>query len=132
MAAMTSLTTVMVGTALVEVLGGAPWMIAAMAVLMNIGFGLGPLLVMHRIDGLERFLPAVRRSYVASRLPMLVVSLLLLVEVPAGPTAWAVPIGYAWFGLVHGMGVCAWQQLLARTVALERRAGVRRYAATGT
>ena len=119
--AMTAINSNTVGTALVEHLGGAPWAVALVPLLMTMGFSCGPLLSAHHVDRQERFLPVLRRTMPLSRLALPVIAAVLWWAGDGRFALWTVLAGYLWFGLVGGMGVGAWQQLVAKTVAPRQR-----------
>jgi MFS family permease len=110
-----------VGTSLVESLGGTAWMVAFVPMASTLGFSLGPILTAHRLDQQAQFLPALRTSLPISRLPILLIALVLGLY-GAGPlSAWTVLSGYVIYGVIAGLSVGAWQQLILRTVRPERR-----------
>ena len=110
-----------VGTALVERLGGAPWMVALVPMLMVIGFSLGPLFNAHHLERQERFLPVMLRAMPWSRLALVVIAAVLWLVGVGTLALWTVLLGYLWFGLIGGLGVGAWQQVVAKTVPAAKR-----------
>lgn len=114
-----------VGTALVERLGGPAWMIGLAPLLMIAGFSLGPLLNAHHLDRQHRFLPVLLRAMPWSRLslPVIAAALWWAHTDPdrTGLALAVVMIGYLWFGVIGGLGVGAWQQVVAKTVAPAER-----------
>jgi MFS family permease len=110
-----------VGTSLVESLGGNAWMVAFVPMASTFGFAIGPILSAHRLDRQAHFLPALRTSLPLSRLPILLIALVLWVY-GAGPlSAWTVLSSYVVYGIIGGLSVGAWQQLILRTVRPDRR-----------
>ncbi len=112
--------------AMVESLGGPAWVIAFMPMAMFVGFALPPLLTAHLIERLGRVHPFVKVTAVFQRLPYLA----------AGLGLWLLPAGYApvlfalvaatplLSGLFGGIGSCAWQELVARTIPPHRRSSM--------
>ena len=113
-----------VGTALVERLGGAPWMVALVPMLMIIGFSLGPLLNAHHLERKARFLPVLMRTMPWSRLSLPIIALALWLSGDGAWSLWIVLIGYLSFGLIGGLGTGAWQQMVAKTVPPAKRPGL--------
>jgi MFS family permease len=110
-----------VGTSLVASLGGNAWMVAFVPMASTLGFAMGPILSAHRLDRQAQFLPALRRSLPISRLPILLIALVLWVW-GAGPlSAWTVLSSYVVYGIIGGLTVGAWQQLILRTVRADQR-----------
>lgn len=113
-----------VGTSLVEHLGGAAWMVAMMPMASTMGFALGPILVAHHMDRQKQFLPVLRRMLPASRVPVLITAITLW-SFGSGPVAlWTVLIGTIVYGILGGLTVGAWQQLVARTVQPQKRSSM--------
>jgi MFS family permease len=110
-----------VGTSLVESLGGNAWMVAFVPMASTLGFALGPILSAHRLDGQRHFLPVLARTLPLSRVPILLIALVLWV-CESGPfSAWTVLASYVVYGIIGGLGVGAWQQLILRTVRPDQR-----------
>jgi MFS family permease len=113
-----------VGTSLVEHLGGAPWMVALMPMAATIGFAIGPILTAHHLDHQANFLPALRRTLPLSRLPLLLTAMVLW-GFGAGPLSlWTVLLSSLAYGLISGLSVGAWQQLILRTVPASERSSL--------
>jgi MFS family permease len=110
-----------VGTSLVESLGGNAWMVAFVPMASTLGMAIGPILSAHRLDRQAQFLPALRTSLPFSRLPILLIALVLW-GWGAGPlSAWTVLSGYVIYGIIGGLSVGAWQQLISSTVRPDQR-----------
>jgi MFS family permease len=110
-----------VGTSLVESLGGAPWMVALMPMAATLGFALGPILSAHRLDRSGHFLPALRWSLPFSRLPILLTAVVLWQCGSSALSMWTVLLSSVVYGVIGGLSVGAWQQLILRTVTPEQR-----------
>jgi MFS family permease len=110
-----------VGTSLVESLGGNAWMVAFVPMASTLGFALGPILSAHRLDRQSHFLPALRTSLPFSRLPILLIALVLWVWGSGPFSAWTVVSSYFVYGVIGGLSVGAWQQLIMRTVRADQR-----------
>jgi MFS family permease len=110
-----------VGTSLVESLGGAPWMVALMPMAATLGFALGPILSAHRLDRSGQFLPALRWSLPFSRLPILLTAVVLWVGASSVLSMWTVLLSSIAYGIIGGLSVGAWQQLILRTVRPDQR-----------
>ncbi|RYZ10092.1 MAG: MFS transporter [Myxococcales bacterium] len=110
-----------VGSALVESLGGAAWMVALMPMATHVGFSLGPILSAHHLDRRSEFIPVLRAMLPLSRLPLLLTAAVLWFS-GAGPLAlWAVVGGALAYGVAGGLSIGAWQQLIAKTVPPSER-----------
>jgi MFS family permease len=113
-----------VGTSLVESLGGNAWMVAFVPMASTLGLAIGPILNAHRLDRQAQFLPALRSSLPFSRLPILLIALVLWC-CGAGPlSAWTVVSSYLVYGIIGGLSVGAWQQLILRTVRPDQRSAL--------
>jgi MFS family permease len=113
-----------VGTSLVESLGGSAWMVAFVPMATTLGFALGPILSAHRLDREAQFLPVLRASLPFSRIPILLIAVVLWAW-GAGPlSAWTVLSSYLVYGLIGGLSVGAWQQLILRTVRPDQRSSL--------
>lgn len=110
-----------VGTSLVEHLGGSAWMVALMPMASTMGFALGPILIAHHVDRQRVFMPLLRRTVPASRLPILVTALVLWLCGASAISLWTVGVGALLHGVLGGLSVGAWQQLVARTVPATKR-----------
>jgi MFS family permease len=110
-----------VGTSLVESLGGSAWLVALMPMASTLGFSIGPILSAHWLDRQRHFLPALRTSLPFSRLPLLAIAIVLWV-CGSGPLSLAaVVMGSILYGVIGGLSVGAWQQLILRTVRPDQR-----------
>lgn len=113
-----------VGTSLVQSLGGSAWMVALMPLAATLGFSIGPILNAHRLDRQQQFLPALRSSLPLSRLPILLVAVVLWWCGACTLSLWAVVLSSIAYGVIGGLGVGAWQQLILRTVRPEQRSSL--------
>jgi len=111
---------------IVKELGGPSWLISLMPVLAFIGFTTSPILTAHWIDRARRFRPYCLASGIFQRLPYLGAALallylggsrrvLLLALVAGAPLV---------SGIVGGLTMTAWQQLLIKTVRVRRRSSM--------
>jgi MFS family permease len=113
-----------VGTSLVEHLGGAASMVAMMPMLTTIGFAIGPMLSAHRLDRQPEFMSMLRRTLPLSRLPILLTALVLW-HFGSGPLAlWTVLASTLAYGIIGGLSVGAWQQLILCTVPASERSSL--------
>ncbi len=110
-----------VGTSLVESLGGNAWMVALMPMASTLGFSIGPILSAHRLDHQRHFLPALRRSLPFSRLPILLTAVVLWSYGSSPLSLWTVLLSSILYGVIGGLSVGAWQQLILRTVRPDQR-----------
>jgi MFS family permease len=113
-----------VGTSLVEHLGGAAWMVAMMPMASAMGFALGPIIVAHHMDRQKQFIPVLRRTVPASRVPVLLTALTLWWFGSSAVSLWMVLLGTVAYGILGGLSVGAWQQLVARTVPPAKRSSM--------
>lgn len=100
---------------MVEQLGGRSAIIAIMPVLLPAAFALAGLFVSPRVERLTRFKPWVMTFGILQRLPYLITGLLLWFSEDAGP--WLLPVVVLTpvaSGLVGGMGVVAWMEMVTR------------------
>jgi len=113
-----------VGTSLVESLGGQAWMVALMPLASTLGFAVGPILNAHRLDRQRYFLPALRTLLPLSRLPIFAVAVVLWVCGSSAQSLWTVLLCTITYGVIGGLTVGAWQQLILRTVRPDRRSAL--------
>lgn len=113
-----------VGTSLVESLGGGAGLVALMPLASTLGFSLGPILNAHRLDRQTHFLPALRRWLPLSRLPICLAALVLWGCGSAALSLWTVLSCTVVYGVIGGLSVGAWQQLILRTVRPEKRSAL--------
>ena len=100
---------------MVEQLGGRSAIIAIMPVLLPAAFALAGLFVSPLVERLGRFKPWVMTFGLLQRLPYLVTGLLLWFAADAGP--WLLPVVVLTpvaSGLVGGMGMVAWMEMVTR------------------
>lgn len=110
-----------VGSALVESLGGAAWMVALMPMATHVGFSLGPILSAHHLDRRSEFIPVLRAMLPLSRMPLLLTAAALWFFGPGRLALWAVVGGALAYGVIGGLSIGAWQQLIAKTVPPSER-----------
>jgi len=113
-----------VGTSLVESLGGSAWMVALMPLASTLGFSIGPILNAHRLDRQSHFLPALRKWLPLSRLPIFVSAVVLWSCGSGALSLWTVLLCTVTYGVIGGLSVGAWQQLILRTVRPEKRSAL--------
>lgn len=113
-----------VGTSLVESLGGSAWLVALMPMASTLGFSIGPILSAHWLDRQRHFLPALRTALPFSRLPLLVIAVVLWLCGSGALSLWTVVICSIIYGVIGGLSVGAWQQLILRTVRPGQRASL--------
>lgn len=108
--------------AVVDSLGGPAWLVAAVPVLMMVGFTIPTVLTAHHVGTLGRFHPLLLWTGVPQRLPYLLAALALLLagDSPALCLT-AVALAPLLSGICGGISATAWQQLVARTVPSQRR-----------
>lgn len=111
---------------LIESLGGPVWLIALMPVIGSIGFVCPQIFVAHRIAQWRRHKPFVALSGVFQRLPYLIAALMLMMAAAAPNQLVIATVALAPLlsGLAGGFTFTGWQELVAKTVPAERRAGI--------
>jgi Major Facilitator Superfamily len=110
-----------VGTSMVADLGGPTWAVGLTPVAAVIGFSLGPILSAHRIDGMTRYVPWLRRQLPWQRLLPLLAVLLLWLHGRGPLTLWTVVFMPLVAGTLGGLTIGAWQQLIGNTVSAKDR-----------
>lgn len=110
-----------VGSTLVESLGGAAWMVALMPMATHMGFSLGPILSAHRLDGRSEFVPVLRSMLPLARAPLLITAIALWFFGASRVSLAAVVGGALAYGVIGGLSIGAWQQLVAKTVPAAER-----------
>ncbi len=108
---------------MVEQLGGRAAIIAIMPVLLPAAFAMAGLFVSPRVERLTHFKPWVMTFGLLQRLPYLVTGLLLWFVPDAGP--WLLPVVVLTpvvSGLIGGVGVVAWMEMVTRMVPERVRA----------
>ena len=108
---------------IVQDLGGADWLVARVPILMWSGLLLVPVFTAHRIERLHRYMPLLLTTGVFQRLPFLAAGLALLYLVNTSRTLVLATVVLAplFSGIVCGISLTAWQQLLLRTLPHQRR-----------
>ena len=112
---------------MVEQLGGHSAIIAIMPAILPAAFAMAGLFVAPVVERLTRFKPWVMTFGILQRLPYLVTGLLLWFAQDAG--AWLLPVVVltpVLSGLLGGVGVVAWMEMVTRMVPERVRASVRR------
>ncbi|MFN0079641.1 MAG: MFS transporter [Prosthecobacter sp.] len=108
---------------MVEQLGGRAAIIAIMPVLLPAAFAMAGLFVSPRVERLTHFKPWVMTFGLLQRLPYLITGLLLWFVPDAGP--WLLPVVVLTpviSGLIGGVGVVAWMEMVTRMVPERVRA----------
>ncbi|MDX9980189.1 MAG: MFS transporter [Lentisphaeria bacterium] len=105
--------------------GGPAWLISLMPIMMMLGVAAVPVFTAHRLDRLTRSMPLLLTTGFVQRLPILAIGLVLL-GYPDRPLllCFAVAAGHLLSGIACGVGLPAWQELLAHTVPSRRRSSV--------
>ncbi|MEI9949793.1 MAG: MFS transporter [Pseudomonadota bacterium] len=104
-----------VGSNLVERLGGSASAIALMPMASSLGYSIGPILTAHWLDRKADFVPVLRSALPASRLPLLLTALTLWLAGTSRLSLWMVVGGSVAYGVIGGLSIGAWQQLVAKT-----------------
>lgn len=108
---------------MVQSLGGLPWVIAIMPVLLPAAFASMGLFIAPLVERLPRFKPWVLAFGLLQRLPYLVTGLILLLN--KSPDGWLLPLVVLTpvaSGLIGGVGVVAWMEMVTRMVPEKVRA----------
>ncbi|HUU90274.1 MAG TPA: MFS transporter [Phycisphaerae bacterium] len=108
---------------IVQDLGGGDWLVARVPILMWAGLLLMPVFTAHRIERLHRYMPLLLVTGVFQRLPFLAAGLALLYLLNTSRTLVLATVVLAplFSGIVCGISLTAWQQLLLRTLPHHRR-----------
>ena len=109
---------------IVESLGGPAWVISLMPVALVLGIVTPGLFTAHVLERLERTLPAVLLMGLVQRLPFLAAGLTLLLVGESMPrlVLCVVVLAPLISGLAGGVTLPAWMELIAKTLAPNRRA----------
>ncbi|HEY0468130.1 MAG TPA: MFS transporter, partial [Polyangiaceae bacterium] len=110
-----------VGCTLVERLGGSASAIALMPMASSLGYAIGPIITAHWLDRQTDFVPVLRAALPASRLPLLLTALTLWLSGTSRLSLWVVLGGSIAYGLIGGLSIGAWQQLVAKTMPASER-----------
>ncbi len=108
---------------MVEQLGGRAAIIAIMPAILPAAFAMAGLFVSPLVEGLTKFKPWVMGFGILQRLPYLITGLLLWFWQDAG--AWLLPVVVLTpvvSGLIGGVGVVAWMEMVTRMVPEKVRA----------
>jgi MFS family permease len=80
--------------------------------------------VAHHLDRQKQFLPVLRRTVPASRVPVLITAFTLWWFGSSQIALWTVLLGTVLYGVLGGLSVGAWQQLVAKTVPPAKRSSM--------
>ncbi len=108
---------------MVQTLGGLPWVIAIMPVLLPAAFACAGLFIAPVVERLERFKPWVLGFGLLQRLPYLVTGLVLMFA--ENLDGWLLPLVVLTpvvSGLIGGITVVAWMEMVTRMVPEKIRA----------
>lgn len=108
---------------MVQTLGGLPWVIAIMPVLLPAAFACAGLFIAPVVERLERFKPWVLGFGLLQRLPYLVTGLILMFA--ENLDGWLLPLVVMTpviSGLIGGVTVVAWMEMVTRMVPEKIRA----------
>jgi MFS family permease len=110
----------------VDSLGGPPWLISLMPIMMMVGFVWPPLFTAHWVERLHRVKPAVLVSGLLQRIPYLVAGVVLLGFSGDSPKLALAAVALAPFvsGLFGGLTMTAWLELVSKTIPDNRRSSV--------
>jgi MFS family permease len=107
----------------VQSLGGAPWLISIMPALLPATFNMLGLFIAPLVERMHQFKTFVCTFGALQRLPYLVAGLLmLLVPMSDNTLLWVVMLAPLLSGLVGGIGVQAWMEMVTRMIPPNRRA----------
>jgi MFS family permease len=107
----------------VQRLGGAPWLISIMPALLPATFNMLGLFIAPFVERMHQFKTFVCTFGALQRLPYLVAGLLmLLVPMSDHTLLWVVMLAPLLSGLVGGIGVQAWMEMVTRMIPPNRRA----------
>lgn len=81
----------------------------------SLGYSIGPILTAHWLDRKADFVPVLRSALPASRLPLLLTALTLWLAGTSRLSLWMVVGGSVAYGVIGGLSIGAWQQLVAKT-----------------
>ena len=110
----------------VESLGGPPWLIALMPIMMMVGFVWPPLFTAHWVERLDLVKPVVLVSGFFQRIPYLIAGVVLLGFSSNSPKLALAAVALAPFiaGLFGGLTMTAWLELVTKTIPDHRRSSV--------
>ncbi len=110
----------------VQSLGGPPWLISMMPIMMGFGFLLPPIFTAHWIQRLPHYMPLLMVTGLIQRLPYLLAGAALVFASTSNPRLALAAVVLAPFvsGFMGGISVTAWQQLFANTVPENRRSSL--------
>jgi MFS family permease len=112
-------------TTAIALFGGPAWLISLMPTIMMLGVSAVPVFTAHRLDRLSRSMPLLLTTGTVQRLPILAIGLVLL-KYPDRPVLLCatIAVGHLVSGICCGVGLPAWQELLAHTIPARRRSSV--------
>ena len=112
--------------AMVKSLGGPSWLISLTPMMMMLGCVWPPLFTAHVVERLERVKPFAVVSGLFQRLPYLLAALALFFLVDTHPRIVLAVVALAPFvsGLMLGIGMGAWTELVSKVIPEERRASL--------
>lgn len=115
--------------AMVKTLGGGSWAISLMPMMMMLGFMGPPLLTAHWVESLQRFKPFVAVMGIMQRMPFVFTGLALVFLAEDHPALVLVMAVLTPFvsGLMGGVSMTAWMELVAKTIPANRRASLHAY-----
>jgi MFS family permease len=110
--------------AMINLLGGANWLIALMPVMTLLGVAWPALLFAHRVEQFYWMKPFVLITSLAQRLTYLAAALALIFLSRTHPAAALLIAAFAPFvaGSIGGTNICAWMELVARVIPSDRLA----------
>jgi len=110
--------------AMINLLGGANWLIALMPVMTLIGTAWPTLLFAHRVEQLYWMKPFVLFTSLIQRLIYLAAALALLFLASTHPASAVLIAAFAPLvaGSIGGLVICAWMELVARVIPSDRLA----------
>ncbi len=110
--------------AMISLMGGANWLVSLMPVMMMLGFSWPPLLCAHRVEQLYWMKPFLMLTGVFQRLPYFAAGIVLFFFSGQHPMLALTLAATAPFisGSIGGVSVCAFMELTARVIPVNRRA----------
>jgi MFS family permease len=110
--------------AMIHALGGPPWMVAAMPVLLVVGFYLPGIFMAPIVDRMPRLFPFVMICGVFQRLPYLLAALAMwrLTDSASWIILWIAFSATLFSGLIGGVSSTAWMEMVTRMVPEKHRA----------
>lgn len=109
---------------IVAALAAPNWLVSLVPALMGLGFVLPQLLTAHWVARLRRYVPMLMLTGIFQRLPYLAAGVALLWGVNTTLSLAAVILAPFVSGLMGGIGLTGWQQLMVKIVPRHRRSSV--------